>query len=64
MCGMDTQHTSSTARSRLERLLPMLYDRASLEGLECQDSGWDEWDAVVAEQDLREQMRAEVLSVG
>lgn len=57
---MDTQHTPNPARSALERLLPMLYDRASLEGLECQDSGWDEWDACVAEQDLREQVQAQL----
>jgi hypothetical protein len=31
----------------------ILFDRASLEGLECLDSGWDEWDNCVAEQDLR-----------
>lgn len=50
---MDTARPTASARSNLERLLPLLYDRASLEGLECQDSGWDEWDACVAEQDLR-----------
>lgn len=51
---MNTQRPPAPARSSLERLLPVLYGRASLEGLECQDSGWDEWDACVAEQDLRE----------
>ena len=50
---MDTPHTPASARSNWERLLPLLHDRASLEGLECQDSGWEEWDACVAEQDLR-----------
>ena len=50
---MDTPRTPAATRSNLERLLPLLYDRASLEGLECQESGWEEWDACVAEQDIR-----------
>ena len=50
---MDTPRTPAAIHSNLERLLPLLYDRASLEGLECQESGWEEWDACVAEQDIR-----------
>ena len=56
---MDTTRTP-TARSNMERLLPFLFDRASLEGLECQESGWDEWDACVAEQDLRSEIERQL----
>jgi hypothetical protein len=58
---MDTFTTTPAARSHLERLLTassaLLFDRASLDGVECLDSGWDEWDACVAEQDVRDETR-------
>jgi hypothetical protein len=57
---MNSTSAPSLARSAAERLLPFLFDRATLEGVECQDSGWDEWDACVAEQDLRDSIEAQL----
>lgn len=57
LSAMDTTNRP-TARSKPERLSPqrigeLLFDRASVDGVECAESGWDEWDTCVAEQDLR-----------
>ncbi len=53
--SMNTAHTPRPSRAKLPSGTgSILFDRASLEGLECQDSGWDEWDTCVAEQDLRD----------
>lgn len=55
---MDTRSTPNPRppTQRLSANAALLFDRASLEGLECQDSGWDEWDCCVIEQDLREEI--------
>lgn len=58
MPAMDTFSRPTATRSSLERpssqlIGELLFDRASVEGLECRESGWDEWDVCVAEQDLR-----------
>lgn len=44
--------TTPTADRSLD-LSALLHDRATLEGVECVDSGWEEWDCCVAEQDLQ-----------
>ena len=56
--AMDTFSRPTATRSQPERLPrnpagELLFDRASVDGLECAESGWDEWDTCVAEQDLR-----------
>jgi|GEM_PF-5703261 len=55
---MDTFTRRNTARSQPERppnnpAGELLFDRASVDAIECRESGWDEWDVCVAEQDLR-----------
>ena len=51
---MNTTKTPRPSRSPVPLSTgSILFDRASLEGMECLDSGWDEWDTCVAEQDLR-----------
>lgn len=49
--AMDKTSTPTTARSL--DLSALLHDRATLEGVECVESGWEEWDSCVAEQDFQ-----------
>ena len=56
--AMDTFNHPNATRSHLERLPSnlageLLFDRASVDSVECAEAGWEEWDTCVAEQDLR-----------
>lgn len=64
LAAMNSSSTPSPARPRHPMRHPVLLhaltsDRASLDGLECSDGSWEEWDASVAARDRVEPKSAE-----